>query len=162
VSDRLAGGDAAYSIAPAREEDFGELLPLMRAYCDFYETKPSDASLLALSRALLAEPAHEGVQLLARDEEGRACGFATVFWSWDTTEGARIGIMNDLYVDPDARGGGLGGALIEVCREHCLARGATRLDWVTGERNRRAQALYDRTGAARESWVAYTLPVRAG
>jgi GNAT superfamily N-acetyltransferase len=162
VSGALPGQDAAHSIAPVREGELGELLPLMRAYCDFYETKPGDESLLALSRALLADPAHEGIQLLARDGEGRACGFATVFWSWDTTEGARIGIMNDLYVEPDARRGGLGRRLIEACREQCLARGATRLDWMTGPHNRRAQALYDRTGAARESWVAYALPVRAG
>jgi GNAT superfamily N-acetyltransferase len=134
----------------------------MRAYCDFYETSPSDESLLALSRALLADPAHEGVQLLARDRESLACGFATVFWSWDTTEGARIGIMNDLYVDPGARRGGLGAELIAACREQCRARGAARLEWLTAEGNRRAQALYDRTGAVRESWVVYTLPVRAG
>jgi GNAT superfamily N-acetyltransferase len=144
------------------EGELGELLPLLRAYCDFYETNPSDESLLVLSRALLADSEHEGVQLLARDREGRACGFATVFWSWDTTEGARIGIMNDLYVDPGARGSGLGAELIEACRERCLARGAARLDWLTAESNRRAQALYDRTGAARESWVVYALPVRAG
>lgn len=134
----------------------------MRAYCDFYETSPSDESLLELARALLADPAHEGVQLLAREREGRACGFATVFWSWDTTEGARIGIMNDLYVDPGARRGGLGAELIEACREQCLARGAARLEWLTAEGNRRAQALYDRAGAVRESWVVFTLPVRAG
>ena len=159
---KAAEGRSPQSIAPVREGELGELLGLVRDYCDFYETNPSDASLLALSRALLADTAHEGVQLLARDREGRACGFATVFWSWDTTEGARIGIMNDLYVDPAARGGGLGAELIEACREHCLARGATRLEWLTAEGNRRAQALYDRTGAARESWVLYTLPVRPG
>ena len=38
------------------EADLTELLPLMRAYCDFYEVAPSDEALLALSRALIADP----------------------------------------------------------------------------------------------------------
>ena len=85
------------AIAAVCEDDLGDLLPLMRAYCDFYEVAPSDDELLSLSRALIADPEHEGVQLLARDE-GRAVGFATIFWSWATTSAERIGVMNDLFV----------------------------------------------------------------
>ena len=43
-----------------REEDLDDLLPLMRAYCDFYEVAPSDEALLAMSRALIADPEREG------------------------------------------------------------------------------------------------------
>ena len=67
------------TIERVTEADLGELLPLVRAYCDFYEVAPSDDELLALSRALMADPEHEGVQLLAR--EGHVLGFATIFWS---------------------------------------------------------------------------------
>ena len=52
----------------------------MRGYCDFYEVSPSDDDLLAMSRALMADPELEGIQLLARDADGRAVGFATIFW----------------------------------------------------------------------------------
>jgi len=58
------------TIERVSEADLTELLPLMRAYCDFYEVAPSDDDLLALSRALIADPEREGVQLLAR--EGQA------------------------------------------------------------------------------------------
>ena len=71
--------------------DLPELLPLVRAYCDFYQATPSDQELLALSRALLADPEREGVQLLARDDTGRAVGFATLYWSWQTLAAARMG-----------------------------------------------------------------------
>ena len=37
-------------------DDLPELLPLMRSYCDFYRVSPSDEDLLALSRALIADP----------------------------------------------------------------------------------------------------------
>jgi GNAT superfamily N-acetyltransferase len=149
----------AYSITPATLVDLDELLPLMRAYCDFYETRPSDEALLALSRALIADPEREGVQLIARDEQGSAVGFATVFWSWDTTVASRIGIMNDLYVAPAARGAGLADRLIAACVERCSARGAARLEWQTAPENLRAQAVYDRVGGERERWVLYTLAV---
>ena len=69
---------------PSREDDLAELLPLMRGYCDFYEVAPSDDALLALSRALIADPEREGLQLIARDDDGRALGFATIFWTWST------------------------------------------------------------------------------
>jgi len=146
------------TIERVTETDITELLPLMRAYCDFYEVAPSDDELLSLSRALIADPEHEGVQLLARDE-GRAVGFATIFWSWATTSAERIGVMNDLFVAPEARGSGTAEALIEACRVECAAHGAGKLTWQTATDNERAMKVYDRVGATRESWVDYWLPV---
>jgi GNAT superfamily N-acetyltransferase len=138
------------------EADLGDLLPLVRAYCDFYAASPSDEELLALSRALIADPEREGVQLLAR--EGRAVGFATIFWSWATTSAERIGVMNDLFVAPEARGSGVAEALIEACRAECVTRGAGKLTWQTAPDNAVAMRVYDRVGATRESWVDYWLP----
>lgn len=150
----------SHAIAPVGEGDLAELLPLLRGYCDFYDQSPSDDDLLAISRALIAAPESEGVQLLARDAQGRPSGFATVFWSYDTTEACRIGIMNDLFVAPEARGRGFADALIAACAELCRARRIPRLDWVTAQDNLRAQAVYDRVGARRERWQNYTLRVQ--
>ncbi len=147
------------TIERVAEADLTELLPLMRGYCDFYEVAPSDEALLALSRALIADPEREGVQLLARSDEGHAVGFATIFWSWATTSAERIGVMNDLFVAPEARGTGVAEALIEACRAECAARGAGKLTWQTARDNAAAMKLYDRVGATREQWVDYWLPV---
>jgi GNAT superfamily N-acetyltransferase len=149
-------------IGPAGEADLADLLALMRAYCDFYAVAPSDEALLALSRALIADPEREGVQLIARAPGGAAVGFATVFWSWSTTRGERIGVMNDLFVAPEARGAGagrVGEALIAACAERCRAHGAVSLTWQTAPDNERAHALYDRIGAQRSQWLDYDLPV---
>src|SRR5215217_9169186 len=100
------------------EADVDELLPLMRAYCDFYEVAPSDEALTDMALALLDEPDLEGVQLIARDEDGQAVGFATIFWSWSTLNASRIGVMNDLFVSPAGRGGGVADALIGACVDH--------------------------------------------
>ena len=140
------------------QEELDELLPLMRAYCDFYGAAPPDEDLLAMARALIADPVGEGVQILARDGD-RPVGFATIFWSWSTLRAARIGVMNDLFVDPAARGKGIAEALIAECVERCRARGASSLGWQTAKDNRRAQAVYERAGAVREEWLDYSLPV---
>ena len=147
------------SIARVGPSDLDELLPLMRGYCDFYNVSPSDEDLLALSRALIDDPEREGVQLIARDAEGRPMGFATIFWSWSTTDAARLGVMNDLFVSETARGGGVADALISACRDECVRRGAARLSWQTAPDNLRAQAVYDRVGGHREQWVDYWLSV---
>ena len=143
------------SIARVGPSDLDDLLPLMRGYCDFYKVSPSDEDLLALSRALIDDPEREGVQLIARDAEGRPMGFATIFWSWSTTDAARLGVMNDLFVSETARGGGVADALISACRDECASRGIKRLSWQTAPDNHRAQAVYDRIGGTRENWVDY-------
>jgi GNAT superfamily N-acetyltransferase len=143
------------------ERDLDELLPLMRAYCDFYEVAPSDEALLAMSRALIADPQREGVQLIARDDQGAPLGFATVFWSWTTLSAARLGVMNDLFVDPAARGTGAAEALITACAERAGEHGATTLGWQTAKDNLRAQAVYERVGGKREEWLDYSLETGA-
>ncbi len=145
------------SITRVAVEDLNELLPLMRAYCDFYSASPSDADLLRLAQTLIDDPEHEGVQLLARDQDGQSVGFATLYWSWSTTDAARIGVMNDLFVAEAARGRGLAESLIEACRAECAGRGIPRLTWQTAPDNLRAQAVYDRIGGQREQWIDYWL-----
>jgi len=140
------------------EAELDELLPLMRGYSDFYEVTPTDEALLTLSRALIADPQREGQQFLARDGDGRAIGFATVYWLWSTTSATRIGLMNDLFVAPEGRGSGAAEALIERCREACREHGASKLTWQTAKDNGRAQAVYDRIGGERSEWLDYSLP----
>ena len=149
------GGRATISVVDG-EATLGRLLPLMRAYCDFYSVEPSDAALLRMAGALIADPTHEGVQLIAT-VEGVAAGFATLFWSWETTISGRVGVMNDLFVVPAFRGHGVGSGLIEACLERCRDHGAIRMIWQTALDNHAAQAVYDRVGATRESWFDYWL-----
>src|SRR5437879_4551568 len=145
------------TISRVSEGELGDLLPLVRGYCDFYGVSPADEALLALSRALIADPERTGVQLLARDEAGSAIGFATVYWSWDTLLAVRVGIMHDLFVREDARGRGVGAALIDGCLDECREHGAGKLGWQTAPDNLRARRVYDRVGATKEEWLDYWL-----
>jgi GNAT superfamily N-acetyltransferase len=143
------------------EEDLADLLPLVRGYLDFYEVDPSDADVLALSRALLADPEREGLQVIARDDGGAAIGFATIFWTWSTLSASRIAVMNDLFVESSARGTGLADDLIAACVARCRERGdVASLGWQTAKDNHRAQTVYDRVGGHREEWLDYSIDTR--
>jgi GNAT superfamily N-acetyltransferase len=139
------------------EADLADLLPMMRAYCDFYEVAPSDADLERLALALIADPDREGVQLIAHAEGGEPLGFATLYWTWQTLNAARAGVMNDLFVVPEARGQGVGRALIEECRRRAGEHGAPELVWETAPDNETSQRLYDSLEADKSPWIYYAL-----
>src|SRR6185312_8735158 len=54
-------------IRDAREEELDELLPLMRAYCDFYESTPTDEGISNMARTLINEPS-QGAVFIARQD----------------------------------------------------------------------------------------------
>jgi GNAT superfamily N-acetyltransferase len=151
-------------ITVVAEADLEELLPLLRGYCEFYEVDPSDEALLAVSRALIADHAREGLQLIARQVGGdgvpSAVGFATLYWTWQTLSAARLGVMNDLFVAEAARGTGLADRLIAACRERCAEHGARELAWQTAKDNYRAQKVYERIGGRQSEWLDYSLAVQ--
>lgn len=142
-------------ISIVREDDLADLLPLMRGYCEFYGTAPGDDALERLARACLADPKATGTQLIARAPGGDAIGFATMYWTWSSTRAEPIGLMNDLFVTPAARGTGLGRALIDACARLTASRGRKILEWETAPDNHTAQRVYDATPAERSEWLAY-------
>jgi GNAT superfamily N-acetyltransferase len=148
---------AVMEIGAATESDLDALLPMMRAYCDFYAVSPSDEGLEAMARALIAAADGDGMLLVARDGDGTVVGFATVGWKWASTRGARIAVMEDLFVSPEARGQGAADALIEACAGRARDLGAPVLTWMTALDNHRAQAVYDRVGAKPGTWLEYEL-----
>ena len=101
-----------------------------------------------------------GDLLIARDDAGKATGFATVYWTWSTLVGDRIGVLHDLFVGPEYRRRGVGRALIDACLEESRERGVVRMGWDTAPDNAGAQRLYDSLpGVHRSEWVAYSLDV---
>lgn len=108
----VATPEPAVAISKVTRLDLPDLLPLMRAYCDFYGA-PRDDRLVALARSLIADPG-EAFQYIARSRaDAHSVGFATVYWTWSTLEAARIGVMYDLFVAEGERGAGAGRALID-------------------------------------------------
>jgi GNAT superfamily N-acetyltransferase len=145
------------AIRDATESDLPALLPLMRAYCDFYEANPTDEGLEAMARAVIAAPEDEAFLLVAEGDPGEVVGFAACAWKWSSLRGARIVVLDDLFVEPDARGHGFADRLIEATAEIAARHGAPVVTWLTAPDNRRAQKVYDRVGGKSEPFLEYEL-----
>jgi GNAT superfamily N-acetyltransferase len=143
-------------IRPAVESDIPALLPLMRGYCEFYEADPPDSGLDEMARALIASEDGQGMLLVA-DQDGEAIGFAAVGWKWSSLRGARIAVLEDLFVAPEARGQGAADALIEACADRARENGAPVVSWLTAPDNHRAQTVYDRVGGKSATFLEYEL-----
>lgn len=87
---------------------------------------------------------------------GTVVGFALFREQPDTFRAGPGWYLDDLYVEPAARGLGAGTALIAAIKEHALAHGGGTIRWITAADNFTAQSVYDRV-ASKKTWVTYEL-----
>jgi GNAT superfamily N-acetyltransferase len=147
---------AEVEITPIADGEFEQLLLLIAAYQRFYEVEEIDEERnRAFFRRFLA-PSEDGLLLGAR-RDGRLIGYACLYWYFSSLEAVESVLMNDLYVAEEARGEGVGRALIKATAEVARERGAPFVEWSTAPDNHTAQRLYDSTGAKRSEWISYEL-----
>jgi GNAT superfamily N-acetyltransferase len=144
-------------VRPANHDDVERIVPLMVAYCEFYEVaEPDEQGLAKMAHALIDAPDDEGFLLAAADGED-VIGFAACGWKWSSLRASRIVVLEDLFVAPDSRGGGIADELIEECGAIAKRHGAPVLAWYTQPTNERAQAVYNRVGGKAETMLEYEL-----
>jgi GNAT superfamily N-acetyltransferase len=145
-------------VREATDSDIRALMPLLRGYCAFYKTKPSDEGLERMARAVIASPQKQAFLLVSEDEDSRQIvGFAACGWKWSSLRGARIVVLEDLFVADHARGCGHADALIERTAAIARRHGAPVVTWLTAPDNRRAQTVYERVGGRSAPFLEYEL-----
>jgi GNAT superfamily N-acetyltransferase len=127
---------------------------LWRAYCDFYEAKVPDAVTQRTWKRIL-DP-DSAVMCIVAELDGRVVGFAHCVVHENTWETQPVCYLEDLFVDPQARGRGVGRALLDWLRNAMRAEGWARLYWMTRRDNAPARALYDSFTPA-DDFVRYVL-----
>lgn len=147
---------ATPQIAPVAAAEFERLLPLIAAYQRFYGVERIDEERNRVFFRRFLAPSEDGMLLGARRGE-ELLGFACLYWHFSSLSAGETVLMNDLFVREGARGNGIGRTLIEASAAVARERGAVCLEWATAPGNKRAQALYDSTGAERSEWVEYEL-----
>jgi GNAT superfamily N-acetyltransferase len=133
-------------IAPARPEDCGTVVALIRALAEYERLSHLVVgSEEDLRRELFgAHPVIEAV--IAWDGE-RAAGFALFFHNYSTFLARRGLYLEDLFVVPEARGRGIGKALIAHCARLAVSRGCGRFEWSVLDWNAPAISFYRGIGA---------------
>jgi GNAT superfamily N-acetyltransferase len=145
-------------VRPLSIREIETVLPLIADYQRFYGVPEPD---LDHNRAFFLNfiaPSDAG-ELLGAWRDGELVGYACLYWAFSSVAAQPIVVLNDLFVSAANRGHGIGLTLIEAAREVAHQRGIKRLTWQTALDNRRAQRLYERTGAARSAWFEYELDV---
>ena len=137
---------------------FEQVLPLIADYQRFYEATPDQARNRSHFAQFLADHS-QGIQFVALDDAGRAVGFATLYFPFGSVSARMNCLMNDLYTIPEARGLGIGRALILHCLAYAREHGFGSIYWQTAQSNTQAQRLYDSLPTTRSAWFTYTLPV---
>ncbi len=145
-------------ISPVAVEEFERLLPLIAAYQRFYEVEEIDEERNRTFFRRFLAPSEDGLLLVAR-RKGELVGYACLYWHFSSLEACECVLMNDLFVSENARGEGVGRALIEATAEVARERGVPFIEWSTAPDNHTAQRLYDSTDAERTEWFSYELRV---
>lgn len=139
-------------IRPATEADVQLLFDLileLASYEKMADEVAGDPEVLR--RSLFEQRAAEA--LLLETADGEAVGYAIFFTTFSTFE-CRSGIwLEDVYVRPEHRRGGIGRLVMEHLAGLALDRGHVRLDWVALEWNEPALSFYEQIGARRlDDW----------
>lgn len=150
-------------IRPATAADVPEILRLVHDLAA-YEREPDavEASEADFMTALFPE---EGAPTAAchvavggEGEGRRVVGIALWFLTFSTWTGTNGIHLEDLYVEPEHRGSGLGKALLLTLADECRARGYRRLEWSVLRWNTPSIEFYESLGAVPQSeWETYRL-----
>jgi len=130
-------------VRPILPEDEADWRRLWRAYLAFYETELPEA-IFASSLARLLDPEVRDYRGLIAERDGVPVGLVHCIFHRHGWQIEDVCYLQDLYVAPEARGSGLGRALIEAVYAMADAAGTPNVYWLTQTDNTTARTLYDR------------------
>ncbi len=142
------------TIRPATAADHAAWLPLWRGYQAFYKVEQAEAETRITWQRLLdpTEPMH----LALAESGGSVVGMVHFIEHRTCWTQANAVYLQDLFTAPEARGHGVGRALIAHVCERARAMGCATVHWLTHETNAQAMALYDKV-AERPGFVQYRI-----
>jgi ribosomal protein S18 acetylase RimI-like enzyme len=128
----------------ATATDGGPIAALAIAFRNHLQrTEPTDASLLASVHQLLASPEAEFDLCL---QDGVAVGYVLLRFRHSLWASGTDATLEDLFVHPATRQGGVGRALVEFALQRAKARGCTSMALDTNEHNEASQRIYRSLG----------------
>jgi len=146
------------TVRPVRPDDVPAVVDLVRELAE-YEKALHEARMTEeqLSAALFGDsPALFGHVAVADD--GAVVGMALWFLNFSTWRGTHGVYLEDLYVQPQHRGSGLGRELLRTLADLCVQRGYDRLEWSVLDWNTPSIEFYESAGAVpMDEWTVFRL-----
>jgi len=130
-------------------EDLEDVSNLFNSYRMFYE-QPSD---LECAKKYLKERLENGesVIFLVKDDNQKCVGFTQLYPTFSSISMKKAWILNDMFVDPEARKLGIGQMLLHKVKNYALQTGAKSVVLETAPNNYVAQQLYEKNGYVRDT-----------
>ena len=144
-------------IRPAVPSDAAQILTFITELAEYEKARHEViASVVDIQRSLFSEGATAHGLICLRD--GLPIGFAVFFFSYSTWLGSNCLYLEDLYINPEQRGGGAGKKLLRHLAKIAFDNGCARFEWSVLDWNEPAIAFYKSIGAQpQEEWVLYRM-----
>jgi GNAT superfamily N-acetyltransferase len=143
-------------LRPIERTDDADWRRLWTGYLDYYETKLPEAVYASTFARLLTDNIREPRGLLAL-AAGRPVGLVHYIFHRHCWRIEDTCYLQDLFTEPEARGQGVGHALIDAVFSAADAAGCPSVYWLTQEFNYRGRMLYDRVGE-KSPFIRYNRP----
>ncbi len=135
----------APTVRPLRNEDRDQWSDMWRDYLAFYETSvPDDVYDTTFSRLLGDDPSD--FSCFVAELDGQLIGLTHFLFHRHACKVEQVCYLQDLFTRPEARGTGVGRALIQAVYDEADRQGAPSVYWLTQGFNHTARKLYDRIG----------------
>lgn len=155
----MIGDDDVMNVREATKADLPDILRLVHGLA-VYEREPDavEATEDDFAAVMFPDDGHPNTYGLVAEVGREIIGIAIWFHSFSTWTGKNGIWLEDLFVDPDHRGGGAGKALLGRLAQACQERGLTRLEWCVLKWNEPSIGFYRSLGAtAQDEWETYRL-----
>jgi GNAT superfamily N-acetyltransferase len=135
-----------FSLRPALPADVPDVLRLIRGLAE-YERLLHEVTVTEtdLREALFGQQPRIHATLAAVD--GKSVGLALCFYTFNTFKGRPTLFLEDLFVEPQYRGAGIGLALMRHVAQRAVAEDCRRLEWRVLNWNQPSIDFYERLGA---------------
>jgi GNAT superfamily N-acetyltransferase len=133
-------------IRSAERQDASLVTEFIRKLAEYEKLAHEAKATEAMIAAALFEPNPKVFADIA-EWRGKPAGFALWFYNFSTFEGRHGIYLEDLFVDPQLRGKGIGKALLRRLAQRCEAEGLSRLQWWVLDWNAPSIAFYRSLGA---------------
>jgi GNAT superfamily N-acetyltransferase len=144
------------TIRPAAPDDFHRWKPLWESYNAFYGRVGETALSPEITKMTWSRffDAYEPMHSLVAEASENLLGLVHFLFHRSTIQIAPTCYLQDLFTVEEARGKGVGRALINAVYQQALAAGSPRVYWLTHETNQVAMQLYDKV-AEKSGFVVY-------
>ena len=146
-------------IRQASQHDIPQLSALFDAYRVFYHQTPDAKKAEEFIRARMDK--QQSSIFVAADSTGKLRGFVQLYPIFSSVNASESLLLNDLYVDSQSRGLGVGRALMEHARQFAQSQQVCWIMLQTTKDNASAQSLYESLGYQKDSdCYYYYLPLK--